>query len=117
MGLHSQDIVVGNTLNKPAGIRHGQAVAVGMALIARAAAGKGFCSTGTRDAIVEGLRQYGLPTETDYPLSALAAAVCADKKRSGASMNLVVPREIGRCETVQVPLTEIPDWLRAGGVR
>ena len=98
-------------------VLHGQAVAVGMALIARAAAEKGFCSIGTRDAIVEGLRQYGLPTETDYPLSALAAAVCADKKRSGAVMNLVVPREIGRCETVQVPLAEIPDWLRAGGAR
>ena len=98
-------------------VLHGQAVAVGMALIARAAAEKGFCSAQTRDRITEGLRCYGLPTETDYPLSALAAAVCADKKRSGASMRLVVPAEIGRCEIVKVPLAEIPDWLRAGGLR
>ena len=98
-------------------ILHGQAVAVGMALIARAAAAKGICTPAVRDAIVAGLRQYGLPTETDYPLDALAAAVSADKKLSGTTMRLVVPTEIGRCETVAVPLAEIPDWLREGGVR
>ncbi len=98
-------------------VLHGQAVAVGMAIMARAAAEKGFCSIETCAAIVEGLKKYGLPTETDYPLAALAAAVGADKKRAGDRMNLVVPREIGRCETVAVPIAEIPDWLRAGGVR
>ena len=98
-------------------VLHGQAVAAGMAIIARAAAEKGFCAPETRDAILSGLRRYGLPGGTDYALEDLAAAVCADKKRSGDTMRLVVPREIGRCEIVKVPLPEIPDWLRAGGVR
>ena len=98
-------------------VLHGQAVAVGMALMARAAAEKGYCSDETRDAILDGLRRYGLPTETGFPLPELSAAVCTDKKRSGASMHLVVPRAIGRCEVLRVPLEEIPDWLRAGGVR
>ena len=82
-----------------------------------ASAEKGYCSDETRDAILDGLRRYGLPTETGFPLPALSAAVCTDKKRSGASMHLVVPRAIGRCEVLRVPLEEIPDWLRAGGVR
>ena len=98
-------------------VLHGQAVAVGMAIMARAAAAKGFCTEETRSAIVEGLKRYGLPTETAYPLSELAAAVGADKKRTGGTMHLVVPRAVGRCEIVAVPLREIPDWLRAGGVR
>ena len=88
-------------------ILHGQAVAVGMAIMARAAAEKGFCSPETREAIVEGLERYGLPTRTDYPLTELAEAVGADKKRTGGTMHLVVPRELGRCEIVPVPLAEI----------
>ena len=98
-------------------VLHGQAVAVGMALIARAAAAKDFCTAETRDAIVEGLKRQALPTETDYPAAELAAAVCADKKRTGSTMHLVVPRELGRCEVLAVPLAEIPDWLYAGGQR
>ena len=68
-------------------------------------------------AIVEGLRRTGLPTETEYPLAELAAAVSMDKKLSGSTMHLIVPVEVGRCETITVPLAAIPDWLRAGGVR
>lgn len=98
-------------------VLHGQAVAVGMAIMARAAAERGFCTSQTRDAILVALAQYGLPTETDYPLTELTAAVGADKKRTGGTMHLVVPREIGRCEIVPIPLAEIPAWLRAGGVR
>ena len=98
-------------------VLHGQAVAIGMALIARAAAAKGICTPETRDAIVEGLRRTGLPTETEYPLAELAAAVSMDKKLSGSTMHLIVPVEVGRCETITVPLAAIPDWLRAGGVR
>ena len=99
------------------GVLHGQAVAIGMAIMARAAAAKGFCSGATRDGLIETLRQYGLPTETEYPLAALAAAMGTDKKLSGGTMHLVVPREIGRCEIVAVPRGEVSDWLRAGGVR
>ena len=51
------------------------------------------------------------------PLSALADAMGTDKKLSGGTMHLVVPREIGRCEIVAVPRGEVSDWLRAGGVR
>lgn len=98
-------------------VLHGQAVAVGMAIMARAAAEKGYCPPDVRDAVVEALQRCGLPTETIYGPEELAAAVSADKKRAGGTMKLVVPREIGRCEIVPVPLEEIPDWLRAGGVR
>ena len=39
-----------------------------------------------------------------------------DKKRTGSTMHLVVPEAIGRCRILAVPVAEIPDWLRAGGV-
>lgn len=109
----------GHAVEQCSGFRvlHGQAVAIGMAIMARAAAAKGYCSAETCVEILSLLRQYGLPTETDYPLPELAAAMGTDKKLTGKMMHLVVPREIGRCEILAVPLAEIPDWLRAGGVR
>ena len=97
-------------------VLHGQAVAIGMALMARAAEAKGYCSAETRARIVGVLEQYGLPTRTHYPLDAMTAAMGTDKKLTGSTMHLVVPREIGVCEILAVPSREIPDWLRAGGV-
>ena len=96
-------------------ILHGQAVAIGMALVARAAAARGFCSEDCALRLTDALRDYGLPTETDFSLEELAAAMALDKKRSGSTMHLVVPEAIGRCRILAVPAAEIPDWLRAGG--
>ena len=96
-------------------ILHGQAVAIGMALIARAAAAKGYCDQETVERLTAALRDYGLPTETDFSLKELAAAMALDKKRTGSTMHLVVPEAIGRCRILAVPVSEIPDWLRAGG--
>ena len=96
-------------------VLHGQAVAIGMALMARASAAKGICSLETAKRIITILRAYGLPTETDYPTEQLAEAVCTDKKLTGSTMHLVIPEEIGRCRIQAVPLAEISDWLRLGG--
>ena len=82
----------------------------------RAAAEKGYCSAETAAKTVAALERYGLPTATGYSLAVLEAAMLDDKKRRGGVMKLVVPREIGRCEIVPVPLSELRDWLRAGGV-
>lgn len=98
-------------------ILHGQAVAIGMHMIARAAAAKGVCSAETRDRIREGLCRLGLPVETEIPGTALLAALLRDKKRSGGSMDLVLPETIGRCRVEKIPVEELGEWLRLGGAR
>lgn len=99
------------------GILHGQTVATGMAVIARAAAAKGICTEQTRDRLLEILKQYDLPGETKLPLDALYQAALSDKKLSGATMHLIVPEEIGRCRIESIPASEIRDWMYAGGIR
>lgn len=98
-------------------ILHGQAVAIGMAMIARAAAAKGICSVETAEKIRAGLCALSLPTETEIPGEALLKALLRDKKRSGDSMNLVVPETIGSCRVEKVPVEELGDWLRLGGAK
>ena len=98
------------------GVLHGQAVAIGMATITRAAVAKGYCSEETLREVLAILEQYHLPTSTDFPLEEMAEAALTDKKLTGGSMHLVVPEAIGRCAIVSVPTEEIKDWMKAGGI-
>ena len=60
------------------------------------------------------LEKNGLPTGTDYPAEALAKAALADKKRSGDSITIVVPRAIVDCELKRIPVTELLPIIAAG---
>ena len=92
-------------------ISHGQAVAIGMAMIARAAVKHDLCTEETRDEMISLLRQYGLPTETDQSSEAILATALGDKKRRSDTLTLIVPRAIGRCELHPIPVNELPQWL------
>ena len=96
---------------------HGQAVAIGTAVILRAAAARGFCTAETAREGISLLEQYGLPTETDYPLDALYQAALSDKKLEGGRLHLIVPETIGRCRILEIPAPELRDWMKAGGVK
>lgn len=97
-------------------ILHGQGVAIGMAIITRAAVAKGYCPQETLDELLDLLRRYDLPTETEHSLDALFAAALSDKKMSGSKMKLIVPEKIGSCRIEAVPAAEVRDWMQAGGV-
>ena len=96
-------------------LHHGEAVAIGLAMIARAAALRGFCAEEDAREIVSLLRALGLPTESPFSSEALFEALKTDKKRACGTLCLVVPRAIGRCELLDVPFPEAADWLRDGG--
>ena len=96
-------------------LSHGEAVAIGLGMIARAAAGRGFCAAETAEEIVQLLGSLGLPTDCPYPAAELLEAMKHDKKRGSEALPLVVPREIGRCELLEVPFAELGGWLRDGG--
>ena len=94
---------------------HGHCVAMGMAMISRAAAAFGAMSGDDAAAVEQLLTLYGLPTACPVPLDALSEAVLADKKRRGSAITLVMPRAIGRCELQQFSASALPRWLAAGG--
>ena len=98
-------------------ILHGQGVAVGMAVIARAACRRGILSAADRDALLELIRSYGLPTEARWPAEEMAAAARSDKKSTGDAVRLILPEKIGRCRIERVPSQDLLSWLRDGGVR
>ena len=97
-------------------ISHGEGVAIGMAVITRAAAEQGICRPEVLDRLLALLRQYGLPTSTAASLADIQKAAEADKKRAGDVTKLIVPEAIGRCRIEPVPACEMARWLRAGGL-
>ena len=97
-------------------ILHGQAVAMGLAAITRAAVKKGYCDEATLTDTLETLKICGLPTEIDYPLDDMAAAALSDKKATGKGVRLIVPEKIGKCTIVEVTADGVRDWMQAGGI-
>ena len=95
-------------------ISHGKAVAAGMAIVARAAAAQGICGSGTRDRIIRVLEEFGLPTGTDFSAGDLYHTALSDKKRSGGSVNLIVPKTIGDCLIHTISLDQMLSFIEAG---
>ena len=107
---------VGHAIEKCSGyaVPHGHAVAAGLAIMARASERLGWAEAGASARITACLKRNGLPTDTDYSAEALAAAALADKKRSGESITVVVPKTIGGCELKKIPVTELLPVIAAG---
>lgn len=95
-------------------ISHGKAVAMGTAIVARAAAAMGMCPDADCKRIVSLLQQFGLPVATKYCASDLFQYALSDKKRSGGSVNLILPRSIGDCAIVPTPVQQLESWIQAG---
>jgi 3-dehydroquinate synthase len=89
-------------------IRHGEAVAMGMAFAARRSEQLGFAPAGTADRLAALLVRAGLPTRLpELPRRAYLATLRVDKKRKDAHVRFVVLREIGRADTVPLLPAEI----------
>lgn len=95
-------------------IPHGHAVAVGLAIIARAAEKLGWAEEPVDARIERTLRRNGLPVSTTFSPEELFLAALSDKKRAGGRITLVVPRRIGKCELAELPVEELLSVFRAG---
>ena len=100
---------VGHAIEKCSGyaIPHGHAVAAGLAVMARAAERLRWTNGPIAERVGRCLEAQGLPVSTEFSPEALAEAALADKKRAGASITIVVPKEIGTCELLKIPVSEL----------
>lgn len=89
-------------------VSHGRAVAIGMAIVSRAS-----CCPDS-DRIQSILKKFDLPTETDYSAEDLFAYTLSDKKRSGGTVNLILPRAVGSCDIVPTPVENLESFIQAG---
>ena len=96
------------------GLSHGKSVAIGMAMVSRAAAKKEMLSKQDAETIQATLAAYGLPIRTEYPAEELVQYMLSDKKRSGSAIPLIIPTEIGHCQIVPTPVEALTAFVQAG---
>ena len=95
-------------------LSHGSCVAIGLAVVARAAAARGICTHECAGRIVSLLEKFGLPVKTDAPMDALYGHMLSDKKRLGGTVNIIVPEEIGRCRVLPLAVEAAREFMEAG---
>lgn len=95
-------------------IPHGFAVAAGMAMTARAGEKCGITQIGTAERIENLLQRHSLPVTTNFDSSSLAFAALSDKKRSGETITLVIPKKIGKCILQEIAVCDLEDFINKG---
>lgn len=95
-------------------ISHGHAVAIGIAIVTRAAVKSGFCPENDCNEIISLLKKYDLPVQCPYSAKQLFECATADKKRSGDSLTLVVPHGIGDTRLHKTKITELEAFIESG---
>lgn len=95
-------------------VSHGQAVAIGTAMIAKAAAKNGICQDDVYQQIQIIIKKFSLPTNTSVSPQDLYEFALNDKKRTYHYVNLIVPKAIGECDVLKLTLDHLKSFIEAG---
>lgn len=93
---------------------HGSSVAAGLCCVARASELLGWADKGLSRHIEQLCLAHGLPVDTDLVHDEVLRYATHDKKRHGQTVNLVVPKRIGKVEIRTVSLDELSEVIRLG---
>lgn len=92
-------------------LNHGEAVAVGLRMMAAAAVRLGELSPADDERIGRLLERLGFVTTPPVAVERLLKEVGKDKKSDGAQLHAVLPLAIGRCEVRTVEKAQLKKWL------
>lgn len=99
-------------LHKFTTISHGEAVGIGMVLIAKAGEANGITEKGTANRIAKILEKYNLKTEDTYILTDIITAMNSDKKRTGNAIQFILLHSIGDSFIKPIYNEEIPVFFK-----
>lgn len=95
-------------------ITHGSAVARGMIIAAKVAKVYGF--TDYTNVITKVVKDYGFETGCPYSADQLYSVILSDKKRSGADITLVLPKQIGASTLEKMPAMQVLELMKKAGL-
>lgn len=103
---------VGHAIESASGLHHGEAVALGLVAACRVSSAL-LGTPSLEPEVTQALRRSGLLHDLGpYLRDDVLARVQVDKKRIGDKVRFVVVREVGRCETAEITITEVRRILR-----
>ncbi|MGI6238834.1 MAG: 3-dehydroquinate synthase [Christensenellales bacterium] len=106
----------GHAIEKLSGyaVSHGAAVAIGMAMMARACAEKGLLGRASAERLIAAIREMGHAVSCEYAPDDIFRAALSDKKRAGGEITLVILRELGECALHKASLDEARSFVEMG---
>lgn len=92
-------------------ISHGEAVGIGMVMIAKAGEDAGFTPKGSADEIAKVLKKYDLPITDENDMKDIISAMSADKKSTGTSIKFTLLHSIGDAYSHNIMNEDIPRFF------
>jgi 3-dehydroquinate synthetase len=83
-----------------------------MVAASRGACRLGLCEEDCCNEIVEMVKRFELPHETDIPPELLIEAASFDKKRSGRRITIILPKRIGKCVAKSLKMDEFEAFVK-----
>ncbi len=96
------------------GVSHGQAVAKGMIIEARAAYKMGLTDTDISDELTDILISMGFNPVSCSKVEELYRYALMDKKITGDKITMVIPETLGKCRLQKITLSELKQFIQAG---
>ena len=103
---HAVESLSGYTLS------HGKAVAIGMRVITESCEKANICQKGVTEKLVSLLQANGLPIECEMSADDLINTVRKDKKKSGDSISVIVPKELCSCAIEKMSFEKLYDLIK-----
>ncbi len=93
---------------------HGNCVALGMGIVARAAVARGLCDADLPGRIAELATRHGLATTCPWDADRIYSEALHDKKRQGNAIDVVLPHALGTCTIEHMTLDDFHALLVEG---
>lgn len=88
-------------------ISHGHAVAIGTAIVTRAAVKRGIIDSDESARILQTIKRSNLPICCKYSAKEMAEIAMLDKKAAASDITVILPEKIGCCRMEKMPLSEL----------
>lgn len=95
-------------------ISHGHAVAIGMAIVTRAAVRRGLLNSDVSTRILNTIKRSNLPVYCPYSAADMATVAALDKKAAASDITVILPEQIGACRIEKMPITALEALFAEG---
>ncbi|MBU0585907.1 3-dehydroquinate synthase [Candidatus Micrarchaeota archaeon] len=100
---------IGHAVEKVCGLRHGEAVSIGMAAAAKLSVQKGLLENQDAQRLESLLKEYGLPVSMNASANSIIDAMEKDKKRENTDIKFVLLTSLGNAVVEPISMNELRD--------
>lgn len=90
---------------------HGEAVAIGLSMIAEISAKLGYLPDSEREKVDQALLNMNLPIKSNVPMELIFNALRLDKKKETNNISIVIMRAIGDCDLLKISFDDLSKIL------